>query len=320
MQAHRKPVTRRPGGFLLSTQCPGFTLVELLVVIAVLAVLMAVLLPVLGRAREYGRRVACLGHLRQMQMGWQMYADEHDDDIVNGTAWGWALGSSVPTPGTPWMCGGTIGLSYAYAPVQTQKQADEMMKTGALASYVGDVRTYLCPSRYRNVIWFDNTPGYFSSYYIVGSMNCIPVEVWQNAKQYKAIKSTLGRTVMFVRRTAELGDPPAASRMVFMDHGWGPALYGGWGWSGFPFDIGGRLGPMSLPIHHADGTCMSFADGHAEYWKWKDPVTIAFTKDWLSQMWGTGVLITDADMPAPPEEFRRVWKAVWAADWAFGAP
>lgn len=55
----------------------AFTLVELLVVIAVIGVLAGLLLPVLGKAREAGRATACLGNLRQIGLGLQLYADEN---------------------------------------------------------------------------------------------------------------------------------------------------------------------------------------------------------------------------------------------------
>lgn len=77
----------------------GFTLIELLVVIAILAIVAAVLFPVLARAREAGRKTSCSSNLRQIGVGVLMYVSDYDDCFPNtgdtmlwmGRRWRWPL-------------------------------------------------------------------------------------------------------------------------------------------------------------------------------------------------------------------------------------
>src|ERR1044071_5085449 len=60
----------------------GFTIVELLVVVAVIAILASMLLPAIARASGQGRQIFCQNNLRQLGLAWTVYAGDHDDRIT----------------------------------------------------------------------------------------------------------------------------------------------------------------------------------------------------------------------------------------------
>jgi prepilin-type N-terminal cleavage/methylation domain-containing protein len=104
----------------------GFTLVELLVVIGIIALLIALLLPALNKAREQARRARCLSQQRQLTMAWLMYADTHKGHIVS---------SCTRSPSDP-----------AFNDWVTEGDTIKCLTDGLLWPYIRNAEIYKCPN------------------------------------------------------------------------------------------------------------------------------------------------------------------------------
>jgi prepilin-type N-terminal cleavage/methylation domain-containing protein len=116
-----------------ATRKNAFTLIELLVVIAIIGVLAAMLLPALARAKARAQGTKCLNNTKQLQLAWQLYADDNHDAIPPCPG-----GTPPATTNQSWCAGDFI-----------QNPADKtdlgLLKNSLLGSYSGSAGIYKCP-------------------------------------------------------------------------------------------------------------------------------------------------------------------------------
>jgi prepilin-type N-terminal cleavage/methylation domain-containing protein/prepilin-type processing-associated H-X9-DG protein len=239
----------------------GFTLIELLVVISVIAILLAILMPALNKAGEYGKRIVCLGNLKGFQSAWMLYASSNDERLVNGEAWYQAAGGIDGTngirDGEPYWCGDDTGSATGSVKLSEEVQK-AAIQSGALYTYVKSFKMYHCPTgirgEVRNYAIVDSMNGYARTGTFIGS-----------GASKAGVK--VDRTTLWCKRTTDIKSPSATNRMVFGDEGIATTdsiatNYTSERW----WDPG--------QVRHSNGNTYSFADGHADYWKWKGNGTI----------------------------------------------
>ncbi len=139
------PLRRRPRGRGFAW---AFTFIELLVVIAIIAILAALLLPALARAKAGASSIRCNNNLKQLQLAWLMYADDHAGSLVPNYETGIeAVWQSLRSPSNCWL----VGAAFLSPDITGIQQ-------GALWDYAQkNARIYRCPSD-RSFWQYDSGP------------------------------------------------------------------------------------------------------------------------------------------------------------------
>lgn len=222
----------------------GFTLIELLVVIAIIAILAGMLLPALAKAKTKAQASSCLSNLKQLQLGWTLYADDHND--------------AMPPNRSIWSAAGFVSSagSWVHGSARVDRNTTNITQ-GVLFPYTPSAALYRCPadrsrieSTFQTRKWLNQVRT--RSYSLNGWLNGSDPEN-NNASRFV--------------RTVQLVAPTPTAVFVFLDEHENTIEDGMFAllrrpsqtWVNMPAD------------RHNQGGGFSYADGHAAPVKWRSP-------------------------------------------------
>lgn len=244
----------------------SFTLVELLVVIAVIAIMAALLLPALARAKSKARTVICMNNKHQLALALRLYADDFRGYLpINDGDYG-----SSPTLSANWVFG---WMRWDLDSLSTNSAVMLDPILSSLAPHTRSARIYKCPEdNYLSPVqraagWTERVRSVSMNQYVgnkqsVEQQNLLasPFPWFVYTRIDEARKLSPAQLWVFIDESADTIVLDVFGTPTSVDHSQNP-LVSARGWLSMPSSL------------HASGCVLSFMDGHAEYKRWLDPVT-----------------------------------------------
>lgn len=236
----------------------GFTLLELLAVFFTVATLVAMLLPVLTKARVKAQRTTCLSNLRQLGLAWVMYSSDNNGRLVE----------SYPVNNSnAWVLGDMRNPRDAVSL--------DLLRQGKLYPYNRNDSIYHCPADKGVEIDGRRFP----------SVRSFSMNAFMGARDptLGPIPSNASKFVTFYAKEHEIPRPSALWVLLDEDE---RSINDGF----FVPDPNGQMWidfPAASPHRHNYSFALDFADGHSDVWRYRDPATRKLTHNRTEQVGNT---------------------------------